>query len=87
MAIIWIPGSLRNYCGGRREIRVPGATLRQVFANLEAECPGIREHICDDIGLLASVNVAVDGDLTELGLIQPVEPDSEIQILPALAGG
>ena len=87
MATVWVPSLLQGFCGGRRQVQVPGRTLRQVFDNLEAECPGIRDRIRDEAGILASLNVAVDGELTELGLLQPVEEDSEIQILPALGGG
>lgn len=76
-----------RFCNGRKELWVPGATLRQVVDNLEAECPGIRDQIRDELGILASLNISVDGELTELGLTQPVEPDTEILILPALAGG
>ncbi|HEX2174120.1 MAG TPA: MoaD/ThiS family protein [Dehalococcoidia bacterium] len=87
MPKVVIPGPLLSFCKGRKEVWVPGATLRQVFNNLEAECPGIRAHIADDIGILASLNISVDGELTELGLTQPVEENAEILILPALAGG
>ena len=78
---------LRHLAGGRREVQVPGATLRQVIDNLEKEVPGIRERIVDDHGILGSINIAVDGEVTELGFLQPVNEDSEIQILPALGGG
>ena len=87
MPKVVIPGPMLSYCGGRKEVRVPGSTLRQVFDNLEAECPGIRAQIRDELGILASLNISVDGELTELGLTQPVGPDTEILILPALAGG
>ncbi len=87
MPTVVIPALLRSYSNGHSQVRVAGSTLRQVFDNLEAECPGIRDRIRDEAGILASLNVAVDGELTELGLLQPVEEDSEIQILPALGGG
>lgn len=87
MPVVVIPTMFEGACGDRRRVRVPGNTLRQVFQNLEQECPGIRERILDGNGILASLNISVDGELTELGLVQPVEDESEILILPALAGG
>ena len=87
MPVVWIPTLLQGHCQGQREVRVPGTTLRQVIDNLEAECPGIRDQIRDEQGIRANLNISVDGELTELGLVQPVNEDSEILILPALAGG
>jgi len=67
---------------------VPGATLRQVLDNLEARFPGFKERLIDEEGCLQpEIAVAIDGETNHLGLLQPLEEDSEIQIVPAISGG
>ncbi|MBI3963316.1 MAG: MoaD/ThiS family protein, partial [Deinococcus sp.] len=33
------------------------------------------------------ISVAVDGEITRLGMLQPVAENSEIHFLPAISGG
>ena len=87
MAKVWIPSLLRELCGGERIVEVPGRSVRQVIENLEARCPGIRERLIEDGELRPDLAVSVDGETTQIGLLQPVGEDSEVHILPALGGG
>ena len=87
MAKVWIPSLLRELCGGERIVEVPGRSVRQVIENLEARCPGIRERLIEDGELRPDLAVSVDGETTQIGLLQPVGDDSEVHILPALGGG
>ena len=87
MAKVWIPSLLRELCGGERIVEVPGRSVRQVIANLEAHCPGIGERLIEDGELRPDLAVSVDGEATQIGLLQPVGEHSEVHILPALSGG
>jgi len=87
MPTVVIPALLRSYCGGRTQVTVPGATLRQVFDNLERECPGIRERIIADGRIRPEISVAVDNELVDTGLLYRVDETSEIYLLPAISGG
>jgi molybdopterin converting factor small subunit len=87
MAKVWIPSLLRSLCHGERVVEVPGRTVRQVIDNLEARCPGIRDRIVEDGDLRPDLAVSVDGETTQIGLLQPVAEESEVHILPALGGG
>lgn len=87
MATVWIPSLLRGLCDDRRIVDVPGRTVREVVENLEARCPGIRERLVEDGALRPELAVSVDGETTQIGLMQPVGERSEVHILPALGGG
>ena len=80
MAVVYIPAPLQELAGGKASIEVEGETVRQVIDNLEKACPGIREK-------LANSAVAVDGEITRLGLRERVSPASEIHFVMAIRGG
>ncbi|MEU1822108.1 MoaD/ThiS family protein [Streptomyces abikoensis] len=91
MAIeVRIPTILRTYTDGQRAVEGSGATLDELFKDLETRHAGIRERLVDDKGELRRfVNVYlndedvrfISGIATELG-----DGDS-VTILPAVAGG
>lgn len=78
---------MRDLTRGESRVTVPGTTIRQVINNLEAVYPGIRERICNGEDLDPTIAIAVDGELSELGMLQPVREQSEIHFLPAVSGG
>ncbi len=87
MATIWIPGLLQDLTGNRERIPVSGATVRQVIDNLDETFPGIRARLVENDRLRPSIVVAVDGEISHLGLRQKVGEESEIHFLPAISGG
>lgn len=87
MASVWIPSLLRDLCDGERVVQAPGRTVREVIENLEARCPGIRARIVQDGDLRPELAISVDGETTQIGLLQPVSANAEVHILPALGGG
>ncbi len=88
MPLVHIPTLLRHLSGNRASIEVGGANLRQVFAALEHECPGIGERILADGDLRTDMAVAIDGSILEGGgLVQPVRADAEIYLVPPIGGG
>jgi molybdopterin synthase sulfur carrier subunit len=87
MAKVWIPSLLRDMCSGEHIVEVPGRSVRQVIENLDAHCPGIRDRLIEDGDLRPDLAVSVDGETTQIGLLQAVSENSEVHILPALGGG
>ena len=87
MATVFIPPVLQQFAGGQAKVEVPGRTLRQVFVNLEEAYPAMREQLVVDGDIRPGLAVAVDNEITAEGLVQVVEPDSEVRILPAVGGG
>ena len=89
MADVWIPSRMQTLTGGKQQIQVAGATMRQVMNNLEKEYPGIKELLLDEDGesIMPGIAVIIDGETANLGLLERVREDSEIHFLPAIGGG
>jgi len=68
---------------------VAGHTVRQVIENLERAFPGLKAELYDEEEdvVMPGVAVVVDGETSQLGLLEQVREDSEIHFLPALGGG
>jgi molybdopterin converting factor small subunit len=87
MAVVWIPSLLRDLTNGQETVTVSGTTVRQVLDTLEAAYPGTKARLCDENGLRRGIAVAVDTQISRLGLEQPVGEKSEVHFLPAISGG
>lgn len=88
MAIVWVPSLMRDLTGGKQTVEVPGATVREIIANLDAAFPGFRDRLCTPEGRLQDhIAVAVDGEEAIEGLRTRVGPESELHFVPAIAGG
>ena len=68
-------------------MQVQGSTVRQVVNNLAAHYPDIKERLCDGEEIAPGLAVIVDGEASGLGMLQPVNEDSEVHFLPAIGGG
>jgi len=84
---VWVPPLLRDLTGGSETLRVAGATVRQVIDAADRLHPGFRDRLCDAGGLRPGVAVAVNTQVSTLGLLQPVPPGAEVHFLPAISGG
>lgn len=87
MPRVFIPRLLVPLTEGVEQIDVEGGTVRQVVAALERRHPGLRERLCDGDRLRSGLSVAVDGNVSSLGLLQKVDPSSEVHFLPSVGGG
>jgi molybdopterin synthase sulfur carrier subunit len=83
----YIPTLLQTLTGGKSSVEVLGATVRQVIENLELTWPGIGERLLDQGRLRPNISVAVDGEVTPMGLLEPVGPSSEVHFIAAIKGG
>ena len=81
MAHVTLIGNLRQYTGGVTELDVEAANVRQLFARLGERYPGLAPHL--EQGLA----VAIDGQIYQDALLQPIAPDSDVHVLPQIAGG
>jgi molybdopterin converting factor small subunit len=87
MATVWIPNVLQALAGGNTLVSVEGRTVKEVIENLDARFPGFKERIVDDGIVRPDIAVAVDGELTSLGLYEKVGEASEVQFVPEIGGG
>ena len=98
MPKILLPTGLYGQTGGKETIIVPGATLSEALAALADCCPEITKHLFRVPGpgdapgppVLRSYVRAFIGDTDSLSLqggATPVEEETEIRIVPSIAGG
>lgn len=89
MAEIWIPPRMQNFTGGKEQVQVPGSTVRQLVNNLEQKFPGIKSVLYDEEedNIMPGIAVIIDGETSQLGILERVSEDSEVHFLPALGGG
>jgi molybdopterin converting factor small subunit len=90
VATVYIPAPLRRQTGGQSRIQIPGATVREVLANLGTAYPGVGEQVLDPSGRVrAYINIFVNGDEIRAlaGEETPVGAQDEVSIIPAMAGG
>ncbi len=87
MPRVFIPPLLKPLTAGEETVEVNANNVRQVIEELENRFPGIREKLCEEDQLKPGLTVAVDGNVSSLGLLQKVSGDSEVHFLPAIGGG
>jgi molybdopterin converting factor small subunit len=90
MCTLVLPQALRGLAAGAKQLRLPGDTVGEVLDSLAADHPALARRIRDEQGQLRRfVNVYVDGaDVRHCGGIQAdVRAESEVLVLPSVAGG
>ncbi len=80
---------MQSLTGGQHRVRVEGRTVRQVINNLDKDFPGVKEILYDEEedDLQTGIAVIVDGEASQIGLLERVQEDSEVHFLPAIGGG
>lgn len=87
MATVFIPSLMQGLTDGKHEVQIEGATVRQIINNLEVAFPGMKERLLDKDQMKPNISVAVDGEVTPLGMLAKVGENSEVHFLPAIGGG
>ena len=87
MATVFIPSLMQSLTGGQRTVETPGTTVRQIVDQLEQAFPGMKNRLVDDGRIKSNISVAIDGEVTPLGLLAKVGESSEVHFLPAIGGG
>ena len=84
---VWIPALYRDLTGGTEIVRMEGATVGELIANLDALDPGLAERLTDRGRVRPHLSVAVNGEMVARGLHVKLPDESEIHFVPALGGG
>jgi|TARA_B100000959_G_C14990451_1_gene627636 molybdopterin converting factor small subunit len=87
MAKVFIPALLHQFTNNVSQIDVEGPNVRTIVNNLDLKFPGIKSKLVEGHKIKSSISVAVDGNITPMGLLEDVEPGSEVHFLPAISGG
>ena len=89
MPEVWLPPKLQRLTGGQDKLQVEGQTVREIVNNLEQAFPGMKAELYyeeEDV-LMPGLAVIIDGETSQMGLLEHVREDSEVHFLPALGGG
>ena len=81
MARVVLVGNLVQLTGGVAEFQLSAASIKQLFEQLSELHPALGRHLDDGIA------VAIDGQIFQDTLLEPIGPDSEVFLLPQIAGG
>ena len=89
MALVKIPEILNSYTKGENKLSINGTTLFEIIESLEKQYPGIKEKFIENGEIRQFINIYIDGEDVRFknGLKTKVNTESEITILPAIAGG
>ena len=87
MPIVFIPAMMRRLTGDLDRVQVEGDTLRKVVDDLDRRYPGMKELLVDNGRVRPGLQLAVDGVVTAVGLLEKVPENAEVHILPAMGGG
>ena len=78
---------MQKMTGGNSTVEVEGSSVRQIINNLDVEYPGIKDRLMNKNRVKPNISVAVDGEVTPIGILEKVGEDSEVHFLPAIGGG
>ena len=81
MAHVVLMGNLRQYTGGVSALDIDAANISQLFRKLGETYPVLAPHLEDGLA------VAIDGQIYQDSLLQPIGDNAEVHILPQIAGG
>ena len=71
----------RRFTGGATELEVEANNFRRMVLELDRRFPGLGRQIEE------SMAVAIDGEIFQDAYLAPLNPDSEIYLIPKIGGG
>jgi molybdopterin converting factor small subunit len=71
----------RRFTGGQTEFDVEANTVRRMITELDRRYPGLGAQIDE------SMAVAIDGTIFQDAYMAPLNPDSEVVLIPKIGGG
>jgi molybdopterin converting factor small subunit len=81
MARVVLVGNLAQLTGGVAEFVLSATSVKQLFQQLTELHPALEPHLAEGLA------VAIDGQIYQDSLLEPIAPDSEVYLLPQIAGG
>ena len=71
----------RPYIGDVTEFELDVVNIRGLIRELDRLYPGLGEQVDE------SMAVAIDGVICQDSYLEPIQPDSEVYLIPKIAGG
>jgi molybdopterin converting factor small subunit len=87
VATVFIPTMLQGITGGLKQVEVEGETVGEIVDKLDAAHPGMKARLVEGGALRRNLAVAVDGEVSVMGLLEDVPEGAEVHFVPAISGG
>ena len=81
MARIVLTHNLAQLAGGDSELELDAGNIRQLLGQLGDRYPALKPHLVEGLA------VAIDGEIFQDAWLEPIPPDSEVHLIPRIAGG
>ena len=81
MARVALVGNLAQITGGVASFDLAATSVKHLFELLAERHPELGPHLQEGVA------VAIDGQIYQDSLHEPIEPDSEVYVIPQIAGG
>jgi molybdopterin converting factor small subunit len=81
MPRVVLVGNLAQLTGGVAEFALSATSVQQLFRQLTELHPALGPLLEEGVA------VAIDGQIYQDALLEPIGPDSEVFVLPQIAGG
>jgi len=81
MARVVLVGNLAQLTDGVAEFDLAASSVKHLFELLSERHPALGRHLEEGVA------VAIDGQIYQDTLLEPIEPDSEVFVIPQIAGG
>jgi molybdopterin synthase sulfur carrier subunit len=79
--VILSGSACRRFTGGQAEIQVEADTVRRLILELDRRFPGLGQQIEEGMA------IAIDGEIFQDAYAAPLRPESEVFLIPRIAGG
>jgi sulfur-carrier protein len=73
--------SCQRFTGGKTEFEVAATNFRRLVLELEERFPGLGKQVEEGMA------VAIDGEIFQDAYQTPLDPDSEVVLIPKIGGG
>ena len=84
---VLLPTPLAGYTAHRREVEAEGATLDELFRDLDRRFPGLRFRVIDEQDAIRPhIKVFVNREQAR-AITAALRPDDEVLVVAALSGG
>jgi len=79
--VVIMGSGCRPFTGGQTELEVTATSFRKLIRELDARFPGLGQQVEDGMA------VAIDGVIYQDSFGATLAPDSEVVLIPKIAGG
>ena len=84
---VLLPTPLASYTANRREVEAGGATLDELFDDLDRRYPGLRFRVIDEQDAIRPhIKIFVNREQAP-SIRRPLSPSDEVLVVAALSGG